>query len=227
VTSFDLRGAIEGGRSGAWFWRDDPSPRKEGFVPVDSLGYDISLSGRTWVGQPAPVIDTRLTISVDPMDPEMPFVPFGMDGSPNEAVTWVERGLLRNLGYWTIESTRRYMLRTHGLNNPGAFRIAPGPTSVADMIASTERGLLVTRFVNIHLGYGGLLAGNTSDGLWLIEKGKIKEPVKNFRFRESPYFAVNNLEAVGPAERVFLEPPAIAPALKIKDFSMTSLADAV
>jgi len=72
-----------------------------------------------------------------------------------------------------------------------------------------------------------LCTGTTSDGLWLIERGMITKPVKNFRFRESPIFAFNSLEALGEPVRVLAHPPVIVPPALVHDFSMTSLADAV
>jgi hypothetical protein len=115
------------------------------------------------------------------------------------------------------------------LNNSLSIRMGGGPTSVEEMIANTERGLLVTRFTNVRLvDYDSLLlTGTTADGLWLIERGEITHPIKNFRFRESPVFAFNNLESLGTPVRTLQRMPAIAPAAKVRDFSMTSLADAV
>ena len=104
-----------------------------------------------------------------------------------------------------------------------------GTTSVEEMIAGTERGFLITRLVNVRetLPDSLLCTGTTSDGLWLIEHGKITKSVKNFRFRESPLFAFNNVLAIGMPERILLDMPAICPAIKVRDFSLTSLADAV
>jgi predicted Zn-dependent protease len=104
-----------------------------------------------------------------------------------------------------------------------------GTTSLDEMIASTDRGLIVTRFDNVRIvDYDTLLlTGTTADGLWLIERGKITHPVKNFRFRESPLFAFNNLESLGVPMRTLQYQPTIVPMAKVLDFSMTSLADAV
>jgi predicted Zn-dependent protease len=116
-----------------------------------------------------------------------------------------------------------------------------GPTvSVDDMIATTRRGLLVTRFAGIGLPLDPvsmMLTGYTRDGLWLIENGKISKPVKNFRFTDSPLFALNNVEQIGTPQRVFRPDapdrlpdgyaPVIVPALKVRDFNFSSLSDAV
>lgn len=118
-----------------------------------------------------------------------------------------------------------------------------GTTSVEEMIASTKRGVLVTRLTSIQtVDYGSLLAtGLTRDGLWLIENGKISKAVRNFRFTESPLFVLNNVVDLGvpipvfrPASLDALEisrvntlTPAIVPPLKVNDFSFTSTVDAI
>jgi predicted Zn-dependent protease len=104
-----------------------------------------------------------------------------------------------------------------------------GTTSVEEMIATTKRGLLVTRFSGIDTLDNGsmLLTGLTRDGLWLIENGKISKAVKNFRFTESPLFVLNSLEQLGEPVPTFNQIPVIVPPLKARDFSFTSLVDAV
>jgi predicted Zn-dependent protease len=73
-----------------------------------------------------------------------------------------------------------------------------------------------------------LLQGNTRDGLWLIEKGKISKPIKNFRVTESPLFVLNSVLALGEPQRVFRpNAPAVCPAVMAQDFSFTGLMDAV
>jgi predicted Zn-dependent protease len=113
-----------------------------------------------------------------------------------------------------------------------------GDTSIEEMIRTTKRGLLVTRFSNRRvLDPTSLLSsGLTRDGLWLIENGKISKSVKNFRFTESPLFVLNSIEQLGvpvPVFRPVRNPhdaglaPAIVPPLKVRDFSFTSMIDAV
>ena len=180
------------------------------------------------------VLDSRLTLSADPMDPGGGFLPFDeRGGTPYRPVTWIERGVLKELAY-----DRTYAARVLGeqraLLNSGSFHLqgAAGVpmTPIDQMIALTDRGLLVTRLSNVGVldTNSVLCAGFTRDGIWLIERGKIAMPVKNFRFTDSPMFALNNLEAVGPTARVFSPDRArIAPAVKVRDFNFTSLADAI
>lgn len=99
-------------------------------------------------------------------------------------------------------------------------------------IKSTENGILVTRSCYIRSvdPQTLLLTGLTRDGTFYIENGEIKFPVKNFRFNESPIIMLNNLADMGKAERtVSAESNTnyLLPALKINDFTFTSLSDAV
>ena len=95
--------------------------------------------------------------------------------------------------------------------------------------------MLVTRFWYIRpvdqrtILYTGL----TRDGTFLIENGKITQPVKNLRWNESPIFMLNNLEAMGRPVRVSASedgsPGAaiVVPPIKARDFNFTSTSDAV
>jgi predicted Zn-dependent protease len=75
-----------------------------------------------------------------------------------------------------------------------------------------------------------LLTGLTRDGTFYIENGKIKYPIKNFRFNESPVAMLNNIEEIGkPVVIAGDEVPYqfLIPAMKVRDFNFTSLSDAV
>jgi predicted Zn-dependent protease len=139
--------------------------------------------------------------------------------------------MLRQLAYRRAYAIR-HLAQTLPLLERGSYRMsvdAPVQT-IDDMIRGTTRGLLVTRFHNVELvdSRSVLCTGYTRDGLWLIENGKITRPVKNFRFTESPLFILNKLEAAGVPVRVFdREHARVVPALKVNDFSFTSLSDAV
>jgi len=188
---------------------------------------DSRRPGYSRIGQR--VVDPRITMSADPMDPECGFIPFDWAGEPYTHVNWIDGGILRELTY-----NRGYGLRVLGkdyaLPNSGAFRLSGGSSTIDEMIANTKRGVLVTRFSGVEvLDMNSLLAtGNTRDGLWLIEHGKISKPIKNFRFTESPMFVLNNIEMLGVPQRVFHpSAPAIVPPLMVRDFNFTGLIDAV
>ena len=180
------------------------------------------------------VVDERITISHDPMDPWQSIIMPRFD-EPGP-VTWIERGVLKNLNYPEL-STGLELGRRHSLRGAVGYRISSGDTSMEEMIRSTRRGLLVTRFSNLKLldEDSLLTTGLTRDGLWLIENGEITKAVKNFRFTESPLFVLNNVEQIGEAVPVFRPTkeedgeltPAIVPPIKARDFSFTSLIDAV
>jgi predicted Zn-dependent protease len=119
---------------------------------------------------------------------------------------------------------------------PGNLIMDGGNASLADLIAGTERGVLVTRFWYIRpLDPQSLLfTGLTRDGLFLIEKGRITRPVKNMRWNESPIVAFNNIEAMTPPERVVSGEglgsgglALVCPAARIREFTFSSASDAV
>ncbi|HEX6535711.1 MAG TPA: metallopeptidase TldD-related protein [Gemmatimonadaceae bacterium] len=208
-------------------------PTEDGYGPW-ALAYDEVLKlWRTKLG--LKVVDERITISHDPADPQLGILPTPW----MQPVTWIDKGVLTNMWY-----DREYALsmlhENAALRGMTGYRMSGGTTSVEEMIATTQRGLLVTRFSDIH-GLdprSGLATGLTRDGLWLIEHGKITKAVKNFRFTESPLFVLNAIEQLGPPVPVFRpvknpyeqqEPltPAIVPPLKARDFSFTSTIDAI
>jgi hypothetical protein len=177
------------------------------------------------------IFDERITVSASPEDPLLGYVPFSRNGVAYAPVTWVKDGVLVHLDY-----DRGYALGNLGkdlpamIGGPGAFRMTGGTATIEEMIDSTKRGILVTRFWNVRVidPYSALSTGYTRDGLWLIEDGKISKPIKNFRFTESPLFVLNNIELLGVPQRIFHpKAPIVVPAMKVRDFSFTSLSDAV
>ncbi len=186
--------------------------------------------GKNKIGQK--VVDERVTIVSDPFDPEVAGSPFSSDGSPTQRVVWIENGVVKTLDY------DRYWAQRQGRTPTGAggsVRMSGGTASMDDLIRSTQRGLLVTRFWYLRpvdqrtILYTGL----TRDGTFLIENGKVTRPVKNLRFNDSPIFMLNNLEAMGVPERVSASEGGdpgqaiMVPPIKVRDFSFTSLSDAV
>jgi predicted Zn-dependent protease len=111
-----------------------------------------------------------------------------------------------------------------------------GKATIDDLIAGTERGVLVTRFWYIRPldPQTLLLTGLTRDGLFLIEKGKVTRAVKNMRWNESPVVALNNVDAMTPSERVVSGEgigssglALVCPAARIREFTFSSASDAV
>ncbi len=91
-----------------------------------------------------------------------------------------------------------------------------------EMIASTERGLLVTRLWYIREvdPYEKVMTGMTRDGLFLVEKGKVGKGVRNFRFNQSILEMLRNVEMLGPAQRASGEESfeMVVPAMKVARF---------
>jgi predicted Zn-dependent protease len=151
---------------------------------------------------------------------------------PTQRTTWIEHGVVKNLNYdryWAQKSGRA------PTGGTGSVRMSGGDVTLDEMIRSTQRGLLVTRFWYLRpvdprtILYTGL----TRDGTFLIENGRITKAVKNLRFNDSPIFMLNNLEAMGQPVRVSASEgggPGMAivvPPIKVRDFNFTSLSDAV
>ncbi|OGX89405.1 peptidase C69 [Hymenobacter lapidarius] len=169
------------------------------------------------------LFDERVTIYSDPTNAEVPDLTFAGDGRPQQKTTWIDKGVVKNL------YTSQFWAQKAGIPDlppPGGWIMEGGSQSTADLIKGTAKGILVTRLWYIRavdpqtLLYTGL----TRDGTFYIENGQIKFPVKNFRFNESPVIMLNNLEAVGKPVRLGGN---LVPPLKIRDFTFTSLSDAV
>lgn len=178
------------------------------------------------------VVDERVTLYSNPLDPRVPAGTFGGDGLPNQATTWIENGVVKNLAYDRFWAQRTgQQPRSTG----GTLAMQGGEETVESMIASTQRGLLVTRFWYIR-GVDPrtiLFTGLTRDGTFLIENGRVTRPVKNLRYNESPIFMLNNLLAMGRPERVSASESGgpgqaiMVPAMKVRDFNFTSTSDAI
>ncbi|TRZ43167.1 TldD/PmbA family protein [Robertkochia solimangrovi] len=169
------------------------------------------------------IVDERVNIWSDPLHPEIPGRTWDGEGLPVKKMKWIENGVVKNLRY------DRYWASQKGVEpTPGAFNfiMEGGDSSLEDLIKETRKGILVTRLWYIRsvdpqtLLYTGL----TRDGTFYIENGRIKHPVKNFRFNESPIIMLNNLEKLGEQVRTN---GSLVPYMKIRDFTFTSLSDAV
>ncbi len=102
------------------------------------------------------------------------------------------------------------------------------PVAVDDMIKTMKRGLLISRFWYVRLVDPRtiVLTGLTRDGLWWIENGEVRYPVRNLRFNQSvlAMLAPWNVEAIGRPER---RSPSMVPPLKLAAFTFTSPSDAI
>jgi len=177
--------------------------------------------GGTKIGEK--IVDERINIWSDPQHPDVPSSTWSGDGLSRKKMNWIENGVVKNLFY------SRYWAEQKGVDPvpfPSNGIMDGGTATLDELIKSTKKGILVTRLWYIRtvdpqtLLYTGL----TRDGTFFIENGKIKHPVKNFRFNESPIIMLNNLETLGQQERVNGN---LIPYMKVRDFTFTSLSDAV
>ena len=174
-------------------------------------------------------MDDKVTIYSDPFNPELPSSTWNSEGFPLEKRTWIDKGVVKNLAYSQYWAKQK---NVQPVPNPGNIIMAGGTASLEDMIKSTERGILVSRLWYIRLvdPQTLLLTGLTRDGTFYIENGQIKFPIKNMRFNESPVIMLNNVEELGKPERsISVESyrSYLIPPMKIRDFTFTSLSDAV
>ena len=196
----------------------------------EGRSYFSAVGGGTKMG--AQVMDERLSFVSDPADPMLLDRPFTAEGQPVGRTSWIENGVLTNLAtsrFWAMEQERTPIAAPNGILLSG------GEGSVDDLVATVDRGLLVTRFWYIR-GVDArrlLYTGLTRDGVFLIEDGRITQPVRNLRFNESVIAMLNNVEAIGTPVRVVasesggLGSPVVVPPLVIRDFRFTSTSEAV
>jgi predicted Zn-dependent protease len=181
------------------------------------------------------MFDERVNLYSDPWHPDLPASVRTDEGVPAKKIYLVKKGVVETLVY------NRYWASEKGVEpTPGPVNTileSGGDTaSVEEMIKSTERGLLVGRFWYIRqvdprdLTFTGL----TRDGVWYVEDGKIRYPVRNFRFNQSivETLSPNSLLMMGKHERVGRSESqgrssALMPALKIAGFNFTSQSEAV
>lgn len=183
--------------------------------------------GGTQIG--SKILDERVTIISDPADPQLFGAPFDGQGLPLARQVWVEKGVLQNLRYSRFWAQKQGKQPT---GFPTTLKLLGGEASVEDMIRSTPRGILVTRFWYLRQVDPRtlLFTGLTRDGTFLIEDGKISKAVRNLRFNESPLFMLGKLEMIGrPVRLAGTEGGGnvVLPALKVRDFNFTSVSEAV
>ena len=186
-----------------------------------------------------------LTLRSDPAEPGLQCPPFEIatashggiqsvfdNGTPASAVNWLERGRLTDLirtRAWARETGTAPRPYVDNLIMDGA---GPG---LDEMIASTERGLLLTCLWYIREvdPQTLLLTGLTRDGVYLVEDGRVTGAVNNFRFNESPIDLLGRVSEVGHTEHTLSREwsdyfqRAAMPALRVPDFNMSTVSAAL
>ena len=193
----------------------------------EGRSYLSKRGGGTRLGEK--LMDDKVNIYSDPFNADLPANTWSGDGLPLEKTYWIQNGVVKNLSY------SRYWAEKKGakpLPGPSNIIMDGGTSSLEEMIKSTERGILVSRLWYIRMVDPQVLAltGLTRDGTFYIENGKIKFPIKNMRFNESPVIMLNNVEALGKPERAISVESYrsyMIPPMKVRDFTFSSLSDAV
>jgi predicted Zn-dependent protease len=186
-----------------------------------------------------------LTLRSDPHAPGLETAPFQVvgassgsasvfdNGMASPAVSWIADGTLTNLvrpRAWALRTTAP---ATAALDN----LILEDPTataSLAEMLAATDRGLLLTTLWYIREvdPQTLLLTGLTRDGVFLVEGGEVTGAVNNFRFNESPVDLLGRTVQAGRTERTLPREwndwftRCAMPPLRVPDFNMSSVSPA-
>ena len=206
---------------------------------LDTFNQRPADEGRSYFSRPGggnrigeTLFDSRVNIFSDPAWPDAETAPFTSRGEPVARQSWVESGRLVELArsrFWAAQQGQTALPEGTNLIMGG------GDDSLETMIASTERGVLLTRFWYIRglnpriVSYTGL----SRDGTFLIEDGRISRPVNNFRFNQSLTDMLQNVEMIGPAVRVAaaenssVSTPIVVPALKVRNFNLSSISDGI
>jgi predicted Zn-dependent protease len=205
-------------------------------------------AGRTQVGER--LSDVPFNLYSDPFEPGVECLPFVAAGSsdsessvfdnalPLERVGWIEDGYLAHLRYHRAGAARSGVDVAPYVDNlilrTGDGGGTSGSGAVDDMVARTERGLLLTCLWYIREvdPATALLTGLTRDGVYVIENGAVVGAANNFRFNESPVDLLARATEVGTSVRAlgrelgeYLN-RCIMPPLRIPDFNMSSVSQA-
>src|SRR6266481_4080715 len=189
----------------------------------------------------------NITIMDDVAHPLQTGAPFDGEGVRRQKISLVENGVIKNLVY--ARNTAAKMRQSqcadkvgaiaptgHGFPLPNEIGAAPtnivfltpgNEQSVEQMISGTERGVLITRLWYIREvdPYEKILTGMTRDGTFLIEDGKVKKGIRNFRFNQSLIELLTNVEALGKSVRSSGEEAfdMVVPAMKVNGFNFTEV----
>ncbi len=211
-----------------------------GFLAWIGFGGRVLLEGRSCLSgrEGEQVAADVITIADDARAPGTLGIPFDFEGVPRERVSLIEHGVFRSGVYDRRTAKLAGVTSTgHALPSPnpeGPFplnlSLEPGDASVQDMIAATERGVLVTRFhySNIVHPVESTITGMTRDGTFLIDGGEIAHPVKNFRFTQSILEALRDTTMVGKDTELaseFFFSASRVPALRIEAFNFSGRSD--
>ena len=175
------------------------------------------------------LFDSQVNIWTDPWDKEVPVLPWDDNMLPRERVALVKDGRINALDYSQFWAKKKGM---RAVGTAGNIIMGGTNKTTEELIASTKKGVLVTRtwYIRMVDPQTVALTGLTRDGTFYVENGKIKYPIKNFRFNESPITMLNNIDEIGKPTVIGGDEARysmLIPAMKVRDFNFTSLSDAV
>jgi predicted Zn-dependent protease len=177
----------------------------------------------------------NITVHDDVSHPLQSGAAFDGEGVPRRRLTLVDAGVVREVAYCRQAAALAGTSPTgHGFPLPNETGEAPmnivmagGDTSVEQMLASTDRGILVTRLWYIREvdPYEKIFTGMTRDGTFLVEGGRVVAGVRNFRFNVGLMEMLSNVEALSPAVRASGEETfdMVVPAMKVHGFNFTEV----
>ncbi len=204
---------------------------------MTGMGANAVQEGRSWmngrIGEQ--VFSPSISIWDDGLDPNGTPMPFDFEGTPKQRVDLIKEGVVIGPVYDRATARKETRASTgHGLPpsargfSPIATNIfmAPGDSTVEEMIAATERGIYITRFHYTRPVHPAncVITGMTRDGAYWIENGKIQYPLRNLRFTQSYVEALGEVEAIGKATQLLMGWGFLAirvPAIKLKRFNFT------
>lgn len=188
------------------------------------------------------MVDEKVTIYDDGLDPEGLQVPFDFEGVPKQRVTFFEGGVAKGVTYDSFTAGRDGKSSTgHGLIAPNTAGPIPinlfmkeGESSLDEMVRSVRKGIYVTRFhyTNVVEPMKAVITGMTRDGTFLIEEGEIKSPIKNLRFTESILKALSRVSTISRDRRICSEGTVysrrfvtgtVVPAIKVDGFNFSGI----
>jgi predicted Zn-dependent protease len=188
------------------------------------------------------MVDEKVTIYDDGLDPEGLQVPFDFEGIPKKKVTFFDKGVVKEVTYDSFTAGREGKDSTgHGLIAPNTAGPIPinlfmegGESSLGEMIQSVRKGIYVTRFhyTNVVEPMKAIITGMTRDGTFLIEGGEIKRPIKNLRFTESILKALSRVATISKDRRICSEGTVysrrfvtgtVVPAIRIDGFNFSGV----
>jgi predicted Zn-dependent protease len=186
-----------------------------------------------------------LTLRSDPAEPGLESAPFVIAHASGDDTSVFDNGLPIAPVEWMREGTLNRLVSSRHSAELAGMPVAPaadslvldggGDRSLDEMVAGTERGLLLTCLWYIREVDPAtlLLTGLTRDGVYLVEGGEVTGAVNNFRFNESPVDLLGRATEAGRTERTLPREwsdyftRAAAPALRIPDFNMSSVSQGV